>query len=171
MTDKLTVRDVINGGTTKFDPLALDTSEIKALSDAIPKDGNIDVNNAEVLAVKYLRGADLCAELLAVATAHVARTKSAKDRAFSRAFVKYKDDKSVKTDKMRNVMAELDDDYAEATDEYNGALAFAKWVDAKYNSFNKMHYMCKKILDRGYDHEKASGFKGNTDKMIEDEGW
>ena len=47
---------------TAFDPLKLDTSELKELSQAIPKDGNIDTNNAEVLATKFLRGADLCGE-------------------------------------------------------------------------------------------------------------
>src|SRR3990172_7437666 len=102
MSDKLTVRELINGvaGVGKFDPLTLDTSEIKELSNQMPKDGNIDLNNAEVLAVKYLRGADICAELLAIATAHANRSKHLKEVAYSRAFLKSKDDKSVKTDKM-----------------------------------------------------------------------
>lgn len=173
MANKLSVRDVINGGSmsSKFDPLALDTSEIRDLSNAMPKDGNIDVNNAEVLAVKYLRGADMCGELLAIATAYVAKTKHLKEIAYSRAFLKARDDKSVKTDKMRAALADLDEDYIEAINKYNEALAFVKWVDSKYNSFNKMHYMTKKILDRGYDHEKASGFNADVDKMIDSEAW
>jgi len=177
MNDKLTVRDLINGGpnVVSFDPLSLDTSEIRALSNAMPKDGNIDVNNAEVLAVKYLRGADICAELLAMATAHVNRMKHIKEVAYSRAFLKSKDDKSVKTDKMRSALADLDEDYMSSCNSYNEALAFRQWIDSKYKVFNTMHYMCKNILQRGYDHERASGFSANdsmdyTDNK-EDNGW
>ena len=159
----LTVRDII-GVREGFDPMDIDLREIRALSDALPKDGNIDLNNAEVLATKYLRGADLCGELMAVATAYLAKTKSRKETLYNKAFVKYKDDKKFKTDKMRMAMAELDEDYIEATNRYNEAIAFSKWVSSKYDSFNKMHYMCKKILDRGYNHERMSGFNGSVDE-------
>lgn len=157
------------GDLYSLDPSKLDTSEIKELSNAMPKDGNIDLNNAEVLATKYLRGADRCGELMAIATAYVSKTKDAKQRAYNTAFlVKSADHKHIKTDKMRVAFAELDDDYQDACEEHNKALMFAKWVESKYNSFNKMHYMCKKILDRGYDHERQTGF--NT-PVIEEEGW
>ena len=53
----LTVRELLRCSDPSIDPMNIDTSEIKALSDAMPKDGNIDLNNAEVLATKYLRGA------------------------------------------------------------------------------------------------------------------
>lgn len=155
--DKLTVRDLIG---TEFSPLDIDTSEIRELSNALPRDGNIDLNNAEVLATKYLRGADICGEMLAIATAHVAKAKTKKTLAYNRAFVKYKDDKKIKTDKLREAMASVDDDYIEACNRYDEVLAFAKWINSKYDSFNKMHYMCKKILDRAYTHEKMSGFNG-----------
>jgi hypothetical protein len=175
MTDKLTVRELINGvaGVGKFDPLTLDTSEIKELSNQMPKDGNIDLNNAEVLAVKYLRGADICAELLAIATAHANRTKHLKEVAYSRAFLKSRDDKSVKTDKMRAALADIDDEYTEACNAFNEALAFRQWVDAKYKVFNTMHYMCKSMLQRGYDHERASGFNGSVESQVKEEesGW
>lgn len=175
MADKLTVRDLINGGseTIKFDPLTIDTSEIKELSNAMPKDGNIDLNNAEVLAVKYLRGADMCAELLAIATAHANRTKHLKEVSYSRAFLKSKDDKSVKTDKMRAALADIDEDYIYACNAYNEALAFRQWVDSKYKVFNTMHYMCKSMLQRGYEHERASGFNGSLESQNKDDetGW
>ena len=54
-SESLTVRELLNGKPLgqKFDPMDIDLGEIKILSNAIPKDGNIDVNNAEVLATKY----------------------------------------------------------------------------------------------------------------------
>lgn len=162
MSNKLTVRELLNGGSTgKFDPLSIDTSEIRDLSNAMPKDGNIDVNNAEILAVKYLRGADVCAELLAIATAHVNKTKHLKELTYSKAFLRSRDDKTIKTDKMRSALADVDDDYINACNAFNEAIAFRQWVDAKYKIFNTMHYMCKNILQRAYDHERASSYVGS----------
>jgi len=167
--NKLTVRDLIG---VEFNPLDIDTSEIRELSNALPADGNIDLNNAEVLATKYLRGADICGEMLAIATAHVAKAKTKKNIAYNRAFVKYKDDKKIKTDKLRAAMAEVDDDYIDACNRYDEVLAFAKWINSKYDSFNKMHYLCKKILDRGYMHEKAASWNSSLDLDDEDnETW
>ena len=143
MTTQLTVRDVLYKGekTSEFDPMNLDTSEIKTLSDAMPKDGNIDINNAEVLATKYLRGADICAELLAIATAHVAKMDAAKKKAYSYAALVKASANQIKTDKSRAWFAEMDDDYINANNKYAEAIAFAKWVSSKYDSFNKMHYL------------------------------
>jgi hypothetical protein len=173
MTNKpvVTVGKILGAGA-KFDPMALDTTEIKELSNAMPKDGNIDVNNAEALATKYLRGADLCGELIAIATAYMSRTKDAKQRAYNQAFlVKSAENKGIKTDKMRVAFAELDDDYQNACEDHNKALAFSKWVESKYSSFNKMHYLCKKILERAYSHEKAAGWNGSPQVADDNESW
>ena len=164
----VTVGEILGSGAN-FDPLTLDTSEIKELSNAMPRDGNIDINNAEVLATKYLRGADLCGELIAVATAYVSRTKDTKQRCYNQAFlIKSSLNKSIKTDKMRIAFAELDKEYEDACGEYNKAIAFAKWIESKYSSFNKMHYLCKKMLERAYTHEKAASFNPT---VIEEDGW
>ena len=166
MNKLTTVRDLIG---EEFSPLDVDTSEIRALSSAFPKDGNIDTNNAEVLATKYLRGADICGELFAIAAAHVAKAKTKKDIAYNKAFVKNMDDKKIKTDKLRAAMAEIDNDYIDACNKYNENLAFAKWINSKYDSFNKMHYLCKKILERGYAHEQASKWNGSLEDEDEKE--
>lgn len=166
----LTVRDVLRCSEDDvFDPMDMNTREIQELSQSMPADGNIDINNAEVLAVKYLRGADMCSELMAIATRYAAKTDNDMKRAYNKAFIKFKDDKSIKTDKMRVAYAELDEEYILAQNYNTEAKAFLKWVESKYNSFNKMHYMCKKLLDRGYEHERAAGFNGNVPKI--EEGW
>jgi len=166
----VTLRELLHCDDDAFNPLNMDTKEIQNLSSAMPADGNIDLNNAEVLAVKYLRGADMCSELMAIATRYLSKTDSDMRRAYNRAFIKFKDDRSIKTDKMRVAYAELDDDYIYAQDRNTEAKAFHKWVESKYNSFNKMHYMCKKLLDRGYQHEAAAGFNGNT-PISENDTW
>lgn len=168
----VTVGEVL-GLKKKFDPMTLDTTEIKELSNAMPKDGNIDINNAEVLATKYLRGADLCGELVAIATAYSSKTKDAKQRAYNQAFlVKSAGNNNIKTDKMRVAFAELDDDYLNACEEYNESIAFLKWVESKYSSFIKMHYMTRSIVKRGYEHEQAASWNGRPPQPESDnEGW
>lgn len=159
MSEKaLTVRELLNGGSEGFDPMSIDTSEIKRLSNAIPKDGNIDLNNAEVLATKYLRGADICAELLAIATAFAQKTEALKKKAYSEAALVKSKDAGIKTDKSRAWFAEMDDNYIQAHNNHAEALAFVKWISSKYDSFIKAHYLCRNIVKRGTDHEGASGW-------------
>lgn len=168
MSKTLTVKELMN--PKEFDIGTIDTAEIRALSDAMPADGNIDLNIAEVLAVKYLRGADLCSELLAIATHAVAKTDAQAKKAYSQACINAIN-KGAKTDKQRGWYADSDDDYLTALDKHNEALAFSKWIAGKMDSFRKMHYQCKLLLDRGYGHERMSGFSGNPEKIFEEKAW
>jgi hypothetical protein len=165
----LTVGDMLGKDIENFNPMKIDTSEIKELSDAMPKDGNIDLNNAEVLATKYLRGADMCSELLAIATAYVAKTDTMKRKAYSYAAMVKASEKNIKTDKGRAWFADCDDDYISASNKHAEAVAFCKWLDGKMDSFSKMHYHLKKILERGYTHERMSSFNGDVEKVIKSE--
>ena len=164
----LTIGEILSKNVEVFDPMNLDTSEIKELSNAMPKDGNIDLNNAEVMATKYLRGADMCSELLAIATAYVNKTDTLKKKAYSYAALVKASANGIKTDKSRAWFAEQDQDYLDACNKSTEALFFFKWVSGKLDSFSKMHYLCKRILDRGYAHEKASSWNGTIEK---NEGW
>ena len=132
---------------------------------------NIDVNNAEVLATKYLRGADLCGEFMALSIAYMLKTKNAKQFAYNYAFlIKSESNERLKTDKMRISFAELDEDYLQACEDYSKAILFAKWIESKHNIFNKMHYMCKTIIKRGYEQEQASSWNGSVIEE-EDDNW
>ena len=165
----LTIRDVLLVGGKDFDPLNIDTSEIRELSNLLPKDGQIDVNQAEILATRFLRAGDICGELMAIATCHVSKLETAKKRAYSEAALAKASAAGIKTDKSRQLFADADPDYIEACNRYSEALAMLKWIDSKYNSFIRAHYNAKKLLDRQYSHEQASGFNVSTDKVIEEE--
>ena len=166
----LTVRELLNGGTG-FDPMQIDTNEIRALSESIPSNGELDINQAEIMATKFLRGADLCGELLAIATCNVSKLETSKKKAYSEAALSKASAAGIKTDKSRCLYAEGDSDYIEACNRYSEALAFVKWVDSKYNSFIRAHYTAKKMLDRYYSHEQASGFNVSTEKIINENSW
>jgi hypothetical protein len=156
-----TLGEVLRINKENFNPMNLDTSSIRALSNEIPKDGNLDLANAEVLATKFLRGADMASELVAIATLCVSRAKDLKSQAFNRAFlVKSESNPKLKTDKLRLAFAELDEDYIEACDRYNQAVAFLRWIGSRYDAFVRSHYLLKKILEREYSGEKAANWNG-----------
>lgn len=161
MTKSLTAKETLD--ITSFDPLSIDTSEIKALSKSIPKDGNIDLNRAEILATKFLRGSDLCSEVMAIAVSYVGKTESDKKRAYSNAALIKSVAAGHKTDKARAWFADMDDEYIDACNKHNTAVAFVEWIEGKYKSFEKMHYLCKLILTRGYAHERQGNWAGSID--------
>lgn len=162
---QLTVKDILD--ISNFDPMNIDTTEIRELSKSLPKDGNIDLNKAEILATKFLRGSDLCSEIMAIAVTYVGKTESDKKRTYSNAALIKSVAAGHKTDKARAWFADMDDEYIEASNKHNTALAFVEWVSGKYKSFEKMHYLCKQILNRGYAHEKQANWIGSDESNIE----
>lgn len=159
-------RDIV---TKDVDPLDINIDEIKNLSNLIPRDGHIDLNIAEELATKFLRGMDLCSELSAMCLAQQTKKQDEKTRAYNRAIIKTVENPGIKTDKMRVAFAEVDEDYINAQNDLNEIKAFAKYIDGKFNSFKAAHYLCKNMLDRGYGHERASGWNGSVKDDLEEE--
>jgi hypothetical protein len=171
MSKSLTVKELLTGavGAKAFDPLTIDTSEIRELSSLIPSNGSIDLNQAEIYAAKYLRGADMCAELLAIASSYASRCDTEKKKAYSNAAIAKASAAGVKTDKSRLLFADGDDDYIEACNKHGEAVAFVRWVSSKYDSLVRGHYMMKQMLNRGYQHERASSFSPDPEKMVTEE--
>ena len=164
---KKTARDLLIGNGEGFDPLNYDTTAIRELSNAIPRNASIDTNQAEILATKFLRGADLCSELMAIAFAYMSKCETLKKKSYSNAALIKSATAGIKTDKARCLFAEADDEYIEAANRYTEAMAFFKWVSSKYESFNKGHYLCKHILTREYMHEKSANGAIESDKLYE----
>lgn len=158
----ITVKEALK--IDSFDPMAVDTNEIKELSSLIPKDGLIDINNAEILATRFLRGEDLCNELFSMATAYVAKTETDKKKAFAEAALIKANNAGIKTDKSRAWYAESDPDYINACNKHTEAIAFLTWIKGKSECMAKSHYMMKKLLDRHYQGEQSAGWNG----IIED---
>lgn len=171
ITKSMTVRDLLTGGEKTFDPMSLDTSEIRELSNALPRSGEIDINVAEILANKFLRGADMCSELLAIATCHASKTDTERKKAYSKAAIEKASAAGIKTDKARILFADADDDYIIASNKHSEAVAFVKWISSKADSFVRGHYMCKKMLDRHYSQEKTASFNFSNEKLANENSW
>jgi hypothetical protein len=169
MSQALTARELFGSGVQEFDPMNLDLTEIRSFSAMIPSDGSIDINVCEVLATRALRMADLCSELLSVATCYVSKMETEKKRCYSQAALVKATAAGIKTDKSRAWFGESDSDFIAASNKYSEGLAFVKFISSKYDSAVRLHYNCKKMLERNYSHEQASGFNCSTDKVIEQE--
>jgi hypothetical protein len=164
--EALTVRDMFQ---VDFDPLNIDTREIQELSASLPSNGQIDINQAEILAVRFLRGADVCGDLLSIATCHLSKCETEKKRAYSQAALVKASASGHKTDKAKAWFAECDQDYIDAANKHSEALAFVKLIASKHESFIRAHYSAKKLLDRYYGHEKTASFIGSNEKLAQEE--
>lgn len=149
-------------GFVSFDPEKIDVSEITELTEAIPKDGNVDTAIAEVMATKFLRGADRCAEILAQLTWWEGKKDDEKRHALSTAFLVTAVQKGLKTAVEKKVFAEGDEEYLKACDASNKAKAMKQWFKNKHESLMGAHYLMKDIAKGGRSHQRAGGQTDNT---------
>lgn len=139
-------------GIEGFDPLKIDVSEIQSLSEQVPKDGNIEINNAEVLAVKFLRGADSCSNLLGKIDLWSGNKKTEKDQAIGVAAHKLMEQKIPSTSIDKRYKE--DENYVIACNAFTNAEAVKKWLERKYDNLIRAHHMCKDIQKRYMPNEK-----------------
>jgi hypothetical protein len=144
-------------GFADFDPEKIDVSEIRELTDSIPKDGNVDVVIAEVLATRFLRGADRCSEILAQLTWWEARMDDEKRRALAHASLVTAAAKGLKTATEKRTYADADPEYLKACETANRAKAMKQWFKNKHESFVSAHYLMKEIAKGGRSHLGAGG--------------
>ena len=144
-------------GFEEFDPDKVDVSEIKELTDCIPKDGNVDTAIAEVMATKFLRGADRCAEFLSIFTWWTAKKDDEKRHVLSQAYHVTAVQKGFKTATDKKVYAEGDEEYMKACEASNRAKAMKQWFQNKHESLVSAHYLMKEISKGDRQHQRAAG--------------
>jgi hypothetical protein len=154
MADKTTLSDVLQFET--FDPTQLDVSEIQRMTASIPADGNVDINIAENLATKFLRGADRCSELLSILTWWAARKEDEKRHVYSTKFFEAPAH-GHKTAAAKKAWAEGSQEYLDACDKANKAKAMKQWVQNKHESMVSAHYLMKHIAKGGHPAQRAAG--------------
>ena len=163
----ITAKELIDSGINgEFDPMNINTHEVQEIASMLPKDGQIDINMAEILATKYLYAANLCTNIMGIFTAYVGKLETQKKKAYSRAALVKSKDAGIKTDKSRAWFAEMDDDYVNACNKCDDAKGFLKWASSMHESFLRSHYMCKDLLKREYDQERSVSWEGDTEKVM-----
>ena len=144
-----------------FDPENIDVSEITELTNSIPRDGNVDIVIAEVMATKFLRGADRCSEFLSIFTWWSAKKDDEKRHAFSKAFIVTASQAGMKTATEKKAYAEGDSEYIAACEAASRAKAMKEWFKNKHESLVSAHYLMKEIAKGSRTHSRAGVADGS----------
>jgi len=157
MTDKqVRLGDILN--IENFDPMNVDVTYIQSVSHMVPKDGTIDLHEAEKLATTFLSCADYCGELISQAI----RLMGYKDA----------NKKSKKADAIERKVAggtpattaketfSNDAEYTKACQVHADAEAFLVWVKQKYENLIKAHVLCKDLLKAHVEGRNKANWEG-----------
>jgi hypothetical protein len=142
-----------------FDPGNVDLQYIKSVSESMPADGRIDINQSEILAAKTLRAADYCIDLVAQASQWCELKESEKNEAKALAVARLIEKGVSATAAAQQYDA--DPDYVRKCRDYAKAKGWYKWIDLKYKNFMAAHVHYKDVMKRNIKHEQSSGFKSD----------
>jgi hypothetical protein len=160
----LTLKDSLE--LEEFDPMNIDISEFKRLSEQLPQDTNIDIAIAEKFAGIYLRAADRCSEIHSALLHHTSRMKTEKNTTRQKLYLAAKDE-GHKTVEERKAYAESHDDYVAACEALTKAEMAKSWFEDKHKWFLKSHQYMKEKLKSEQQHMRSSGFN----EIIDDKNY
>lgn len=151
-----------------FDPMNVDVTYIVSTLDRIPRDGTIDINEAEALATVFLRCADYCDNILAQAIRYAGYTDSEK-RAEKANAIERKMDQKVPATTARETYSN-DVLFKGACDKATDAQAFLTWISQKKDNLIKAHVLCKDLLKSHSTARNVSGWDGSEEDFPKDSG-
>jgi hypothetical protein len=140
-----------------FDPMTIDISEFKKLSEELPKDSSLSLEVAEYLAVVYLRAADRCSEIHSALIWYTQKAKLDKNTTRQKLFLLAKDE-GHKTMDDKRAYAESHPDYVEASERLVKAETVKRWFEDKHSWFLKSHQYMKDRMKAESSLQNSSGF-------------
>lgn len=152
---KKTLGEILEFDT--FNPESLDVAHIQALSEDIPLDGHVDMATAEKLAVQFLRGADMCSEVLCRIVWWLAKKEGEVQHAHAKAMLVKALGQGLKTAKEKERFAAGDKDYLDACERVARAKAMKKWLENKHSNLISAHYLMKEIAKGSIKNRDAGG--------------
>jgi len=141
-----------------LNPMNIDVSYIQDVSHKIPKDGSIDLHEAERLATIFLRCADYCGELISQAVRLVGN-KDAERKAKKADAIEDKIAKGTPATTARETFSN-DAKYVASTSAHAEAEAFLVWIKQKYENLIKAHVLCKDLLKAHVEGRNRAGWEG-----------
>ena len=141
-----------------FDPMNVDVSYIEEVINLIPRDGCIDLSEAEKLATAFLRCADYCGDLVAQSTRFLGYRDAEKKSQKGTAIEKKIQNKMPATT-AREVYGN-DEDYVKSCDKHTEAQAWQIWITQKYDNLIRAHVFCKDIMKSHVQNRDMSNWNG-----------
>jgi hypothetical protein len=146
-----------------LNPLNIDVSYIQDVSHKVPKDGSIDLHEAEKLATIFLRCADYCGDLISQAVRLVGY-KDAERKSKKADAIEGKIAKGTPATTARETYSN-DASYVAATNTHAEAEAFLVWIKQKCENLIKAHVLCKDLLKAHVDNRNQSGWEGTEEEF------
>lgn len=164
MSKEIRVGDLLKIGG--FDPMNVDVTYIKETLNRIPRDGTIDIHEAEQLATLFLRCADYCDDLLAQAIRYAGH-KDAEKRSEKASAIERKIANKTPGTTARETYSN-DPQYQEASDAAIDAQAFLTWITQKRDNLVKAHVLCKDLMKSHQTVRNVSGWDGGSEDFSDD---
>lgn len=149
-----------------FDPMNVDVTFLEDVSSQIPSEGAISGPMAEQLATACLYAADKCCDLLAQATLYLSHCDGIKREAKAIAISECLSRK-VPSTIVREVCAS-DEKLIKVSNQYDIALAWHTWLEAKRDTLVKTHHLCKDLI-RKFDQSQSVENPGWVKTMIKED--
>lgn len=156
------MKEILN--IENFDPLNVDVSFLREVSEQIPDAGFMDPAMAEHLATATLKAADLCIDLLGQSTLYLADC-DARKRATKATVIKKLLDMKKPSTVVKEIFAD-DDEFIAITNKHNQATALHNWLENKHASLLKTHHLCKDFIKKAETLQGASGWEPSTPKEL-----
>ena len=151
-----------------FDPMNVNVTHIMETIGRIPKDGTIDINQAEQLATIFLRCADYCDGLLAQAIRY-SGYKDAEKRSQKASAIERKIANNVAQTTARETYSN-DAEFVAASDANTDAQAFLSWITQKRDNLVKAHVLCKDLMKAHQGLRNVSGWDAGDEDFSEKSG-
>lgn len=135
-------------------------TDIIAISRCIPEDVNsLDAFAATDLANKFLKGQDMCGELLSLAISYELKMSALTDATFSEAVLVRAKAAGINSATERKIYGSGDEQYLAANNNLIRAKMFRSLLEEKRNMFGKAHHLMKSLItkdNQGFDSDTKS---------------
>jgi hypothetical protein len=148
-----------------FDPMNVDISFLDQVTRAFPREGVMDGPMAEEFATSTLAAADYCNDLLAQSIVYLGHCDSQR-KAFKAGAIRSSVSNKVPVTIVKDVSVD-DEQYIQAENTYNVALAWNSWLQSKSENLIKMHHLCKDFLRNNDILKGNSGWHGASRDLSE----
>lgn len=150
-----------------FDPMNVDVSYIQETIALIPKDGQINVNQAEQLATLFLRCADYCSDLMSQAIRYLGYCDSQK-KASKGTAIETKIANKTPATTARETYGN-DPSYVDRSEKHAEAQAFLTFIQQKHNNLIKAHVLCKDLMKAHTQTRDQSAWDPGDEDFDQDE--
>lgn len=159
--------DIIN--TNGFSIDALDLTEIRKMSEILPKNKVIDSNIAEKYIISTIEAQDLCQEKIVQVERWIGMKKVILEKTEAESALIRAKDAGHKTAKEKEWFVQCDEAVIALRDELEKAKVAKLWLDNKIKYFSMWHYSLKAFIKRDYNIEGASTYStfGTTPDQVE----